>query len=109
MEVCDFRDNHDEFEALDATVIGISTDMPYALDAFSEENGLEYPLASDFNRSIIDDYGVKIDEFAGLEGVAERSVFVLDSEGVVRWKWVGENAADLPDVDEVRRAVEDAA
>lgn len=106
MELQQFRDNLAEFEALSADVYGISTDMPYALGAFVEANDLDFPLLSDFNQEIIRDYDVREDELGGLEGVAERSVFVIDDEGTVAYRWVGENAADLPDVDAVVEQVE---
>lgn len=107
-ELCQFRDSLAEFEAVDADVYGISTDMPYALGAFADANDLNFPLLSDFNREIVEDYGVKLDELGGMKGVAERSVFVLDDEGTVTYRWVSDNPADLPDVDAVVDAAESA-
>lgn len=105
-EMCQFRDSISAFESVDADVYGISTDMPYALGAFASANDLNFPLLSDFNREIIEAYGVKLDELGGMQGVAERSVFVLDGDGTVTYRWVSDNPADLPEVDEVVDAVE---
>lgn len=106
-EMCQFRDSLSEFEAVNADVYGISTDMPYALGAFADSNDLNFPLLSDFNREIIEDYGVSLDELGGMKGVAERSVFVLDDDGTVAYRWVSDNPADLPEIDAVVDAVED--
>lgn len=105
-EMQEFRDSLTAFEAVDASIFGISTDLPYALGAFADAHGLNFPLLSDYNREIIESYDVKLDELGGMEGVAERSVFVLDEDGTVTHCWVSDDPADLPEVDAVVEAVE---
>jgi len=104
-ELCQFRDSLSEFEDLDAKVLGISVDSPYALKAFAEENDLKFPLVSDFNKDIIETYGVVQEDLNGLKGVAKRSVFVLDSDGTVRYKWVSDDPSILPDQGEVKEVL----
>ncbi|HYS74405.1 MAG TPA: hypothetical protein VEO96_10565 [Thermoplasmata archaeon] len=54
---------------------------------------------SDWNRGVSKAYGVQYDRFGGfgLQGVAKRSVFILDREGIVRYKWVTEDPKVPPD------------
>jgi len=104
-ELCQFRDSLGEFEDLDAKVLGISVDSPYALKAFAEENELKFPLVSDFNKDIIESYGVVQEDLNGLKGVAKRSVFVLDSDGTVRYKWVSDDPSILPDQGEIKEVL----
>lgn len=107
-EMCNFRDSLAKFSNLNAQVIGISVDAPFSNKAFADQNKLNFPLLSDFNRQVVRIYDVYHDNFAGLVGytAAKRSVFVLDKQGVVRHKWVSENPGVEPNYDEVLKAVE---
>lgn len=107
-EMCAFRDGLAGFNALDAQVVGISVDSPFAQKAFAEAHGLNFPLLSDFNREVVRAFGVEDPGFAGglLPGVAMRSVFVLDADGVVRFRWVAPSQGTEPDYGEVEAAVQ---
>lgn len=104
-EMCTFRDSMDELNKLDASVVGISVDSPFVNGAFAAKYNLTFPLLSDYNRNVIDLYGVGLPDFAGLSGykVAQRSVFIVDDAGVVRFKWIAPNPGVEPDYEEVRR------
>ena len=106
-EMCTFRDRLDQFNSLNAQVLGISVDGAFAQKVFSDQNNLNFPLLSDFARQVVNQYDVALPNFAGMEGyvAAQRAVFVVDREGVVRYKWVGPNPGVEPDYDEVRQAV----
>lgn len=106
-EMCTFRDNLATFNALDARVIGISVDLPSSQKVFAEAHGLNFPLMSDYNREAVAAFGVADPHFVGglLPGVAMRSVFVLDTEGVVRFAWVASTQRIEPDYDAVAAAV----
>ncbi len=109
-EMCSFRDSLAEFEDVGGAVYGVSVDGPFALEEFAAKNDLNFPLLSDFSRTVIEDYDVVLDSLVDVYGpVAKRSVFVVDSDGVVRYRWVSDDPGVLPDVDEVKEAVEDAA
>jgi peroxiredoxin len=109
-EMCALRDGMAAFNALNAQVIGISVDSPYAQKAFADANGLTFTLLSDYNREAVRAFDVQDPNFAGgtLPGVAMRSVFVLDAKGVVRYKWVAPAQATEPDYAEVQAAVKAA-
>lgn len=110
-ELCTFRDSLDEFEALDARVVAISVDLPFALNVWRREQGINFPLLSDWDHEVIRAYDVVREDMYGTLEVARRSVFVLDSDGVVTYKWVreGENPNFEDKVAEVRAAVADVA
>lgn len=108
-QACGFRDALGDLRDHGAKVFGISVDSPFSHKKFKEENGINYPLLSDFSKEVCRSYGVYYDEKFGLRGVAKRSVFVLDSDGVVRYKWVTEDPSVPPDVTEVARVVEELA
>ena len=105
-ELCTFRDELDAFTDLNATVFGISTDLPYALSRFRAEHDLGFDLISDNDGSIIDAYDV-VDEWEdiNLPGVAQRAVFVIDTAGTIRHAWRADNPGQEPDYDAVAEAV----
>jgi len=106
-ELCQFRDWRAELGELDARVFGVSADMPWALLAFIEEYGLDYPLLSGFNTSVIEDYGMVAGDGL-LGGIAGRAVFVIDADRTVGYRWAGDDLRELPDLDAVAEAVEAA-
>jgi peroxiredoxin len=75
-----------EFRAYDAQIVGISVDGSWCHAAFSRERKLRFPLLSDFEPKgyVARRYGVYREQ----EGVCERALFVIDAEGIVRWRYV---------------------
>ncbi|MEW6468369.1 MAG: peroxiredoxin [Bacteroidota bacterium] len=109
-EMCQSRDDLSFYNNMNAVVLGVSVDMPFTLAKFKELNNLNFTLLSDFNKEAITAYGVKYDNWSvGLKGVAKRSVFVIDKEGVVRHAEILENAGDYPNFDAVKKALEGIA
>lgn len=109
-ELCTFRDSLSAFEALDASVYGISTDLPFAQNEFIRQEGLTFPLLSDFEHEAIRAYDVVREDFYDVLSVAERSVFVLDDQGEIVYRWVetGDGTDFAALVDEVREVIETA-
>ena len=106
-ELCQTRDELSYFNGMDAEVFGISVDMPFTLTKFKADNNLNFPLLSDFNKDTITVYGCKYDNWIlGLKGVAKRSSFVIDKEGIIRFAEILENASDYPDFDGIKKALE---
>lgn len=103
-EVCTFRDSIEELGALHATVIAISVDPPFSNRAFAEKYNVNFPLLSDFTRYVSSQYCGLMMDFSGVGGytAAKRSVFVLDSEGIVRYTWISENPGVEPNYDDIR-------
>jgi peroxiredoxin len=107
--MCSFRDNLSQLSSLKARVYGISVDSPFVLNAFIKAHDLKFKLLTDFNREISRAYGVLHEDLMGLKGVSKRSVFVIDKQGVVRYKWVSEDPRQLPDLAAIRGALEGLA
>ncbi len=82
-EMAQIRDRLAEFMTFDTEILGISCDPVYSLRAFADQDGLNFPLLSDFwpHGEVCRAYGV-LDE---KKGCARRSSYVVDKEGVVRW------------------------
>lgn len=111
-EMCTFRDSMAAFEDLDASVYGVSVDLPFALNEFIDQQELNFPMLSDASHRLIADYGVELAGLDGLVRLAERSVFVIDDDGVVTYRWVrvdGQNPDFEELVEEVRTAAAEAA
>ncbi len=104
-EVCALRDQLEQFNSLNAQVLGISVDPPFSQKAWADANNLNFPMLSDYNRQAVNLYNVAWNDMAGLEGytAANRAVFVLDKEGVVRYAWVAPAPTNEPDYDEIRQ------
>jgi peroxiredoxin len=100
-ELCTFRDALARLEGLEAQVLGISVDSFFALKAFHDQQGFRFALLSDFNKQVIRDYGVFNEDMIGLKGLAKRAAFVLDADGVVRYREVLEDARNEPDYEKV--------
>ncbi len=104
-ELCTFRDILTEFNDLGASVLGISVDGIFSHAAFKEVNDIQFPLLSDWEKTVIEAYDVVHPDLAGMKDVAKRAVFVIDVDGLVVYAWVGESLGDLPPFDEVKETV----
>lgn len=82
-ELCDLRDAWPTFERHDVEVLAISCDPKYALRVFSDQEGIEFPLLSDFwpHGAVSQAYGVFDDSL----GCARRSTVIIDTKGKVAW------------------------
>ena len=105
-ELCSMRDDISTYEGLDAQILAVSVDSPFSLDRFKQDQNLNFPLLSDFNKEVSRNYGALYEEFVlGLRGVSKRSAFVIDKEGVVRYAEVLESAGDLPNFAAVKETL----
>jgi peroxiredoxin len=101
-ELCSVRDNITQYNNLNAQVLGISVDSLYTLARFKEDQHLNFPLLSDFNKDVSQAYGTYYETFGyQMKGVSKRSAFIIDKGGIVRYAEVLENASDLPDFDAI--------
>ena len=96
-EMCTFRDSMARLGKADAQVYGISVDTFFTLKAFQDQQKLNFPLLSDFNKEAIRDYGVFNEDMIGLKGIAKRAVFVIDKDGIIRHREILDDARNEPD------------
>ncbi len=96
-ELCQTRDELSFYNDLNATVFGISVDLPFTLAKFKEEQHYNFTLLSDFNKEASTAYNSIYNEWIlGLKGVSKRASFVIDKEGIIRHAEVLENASEYP-------------
>jgi peroxiredoxin len=104
-EMCNFRDSMSNFKGVNATVFGISTDTFFTLKAWGDQQRLEFPLLSDYNKEAIKAYDVVNPDMIGLKNIAKRAVFVVDKGGVVRYREVLDDARNEPDYRKLNEAL----
>ena len=107
-EMCTFQDNLKSFNDLDATVLGISVDSPWANGGFAKKYNLDFDLLSDLDRSTINAYGVLFSGLGGIDGYtcANRAVFII-KDGLIKYAWQAEpNPGVEPNYEEINNFIE---
>ena len=104
-EMCTFRDSATDLNKVSAKVLGVSVDSFFALKAWADAQKLNFPLLSDFNKTVIRQYGVVNPDMIGLKDISKRAIFVLDRNGVVRHREVLEDARNEPDYGKIKQAL----
>jgi len=106
-ELCSIRDNISFYNNVNAKVFGISVDSLHTLAKFKSEQSLNFPLLSDFNKSVSSLYGSLYEMFSyNMQGVSKRSAFIIDKEGIVRYAEVLENASEQPNFKNINLTLE---
>ena len=100
-QFCSYRDRPDEFAALNATVVGISSQDLASHQAFTAKHGLTVPLLADVDRQVARAY----DAFSPRLGV-KRAVIVIDEGGIVRHRHDHRLGLDYQSVDELKAALD---
>lgn len=103
-ELCTIRDRMADLNEMDANVVAITTDTMFSNKVWSEQNGFEFPVLSDFwpHGAVTDAYGT----FDPKVGAANRSTYVLDADGVVRAVVATESRSLVRDYDEYLAALD---
>ncbi len=108
-ELSIMRDDYEVYRKLGAEILAASVDSPFTLKVWAEQLKLPFPLLSDFNKETARAYGALHDDLMGLKGVAKRAVFVVDEDGIVRYRWVSDDPGQMPNFEEIRAAVQKAS
>lgn len=105
VEMCNFRDSLNSLKNKNVMVLGISVDSPFANKVFAEHHGFNFPILSDYDRQVIEKYNVVMPSLGKLKDykAAKRSIFVIDSNSKVVYKWVTDNPLIEPDYNEIRK------
>ena len=104
-ETCTLRDSSSDLKQVNANVLGITVDTFFALKAWADSLKPGFPLLSDFNKTVIRQYDVVNPDMIGLKDIAKRSVFVLDRNGIVRYREVLDDARNEPNYAKVKQAL----
>ena len=107
-EMCTFRDTLAGLESQNVRLVAISTDSPFANNAFKDANNLKFPLLCDVTRQVSVNFCGLYDSFAHIPGykASKRSIFVLDAGGTVKYVWITENPGVEPNYEEVRKVLD---
>lgn len=104
-EICTMNDNFNSYKDMNAEVLGISVDGTFVQRAFAEKNGIKMPLLSDFNKVVIRKYDVVQPEFAhGQKETAQRAVYLIGKDGIVKYVEVTENPGVQVNFDGIKAA-----
>lgn len=104
-ELCDISAGLNAYAALNADVIGISVDTPFAQEAWAQKEKITIPLASDLNKQVIKAYDVVFPMLAGIGDTAARAAFVIDKHGIVQYSEQTPSPKDLPHFEKVKEAL----
>jgi len=101
-ELCDVSGGIKAYEDLNASVIGISVDSPFAQEAWALKENITIPLASDLNKEVAKAYDVLLADLVGIGAASARAAFVIDREGVVRYAEQTPTPLELPSFDLIK-------
>jgi peroxiredoxin len=106
-EMCGVGNGLREYADLNCEVYGISGDNPFAQEAWAKTESINVTLLSDYEHKVAQSYGVDYDSFLpqlnlGFAGVAKRSAFLIDREGIIRYAEVHDDARELPNFDQIK-------
>jgi peroxiredoxin len=101
-EMCDITAGLGGYEALNAKVIGISVDSPFAQEAWAKKENIGITLASDLNKETAFAYGTLLENLGGFGSASARAAFVIDKEGNVRYSEQTPTPKDLPDFEAIK-------
>ena len=87
---------------LNADVIGISVDSPFAQEAWAKQEKIGITLASDLNKKTSQDYGVLLPDLLGFGATAARAAFVIDKNGVIQYAEQTPTPKDLPNFNAIK-------
>ena len=111
-ELCETSAGLKSYQEGNAQVYGISGDSPFSLEAWAQKEQINVPLLSDYEHVVAKAYGVAYDSFAperGLPmgGVAKRSAFIIDRNGVIQYAESSDNPRQLPNFDAIKTKLDE--
>ena len=105
-EMCSMRDNMNQYAVLNAEIIGISVDSPFALKMWEEKHNINFHLLSDFNKEVSLLYNVLDEVFApakfAYKGVSKRAAFIIDTDGKIIYREICEHPGLQPDYEAIK-------
>ena len=104
-EMCDISAGLNGYSGLNADVLAISVDTPFAQEAWAQKEKISIRLASDLNKEVTKKYDVLFPMLAGIGDTAARAAIVIDKEGVVQYSEQTPTPKDLPHFDKVKETL----
>jgi glutaredoxin-dependent peroxiredoxin len=104
-ELCDISSGLNAYSGLNAEVLAISVDSPFAQEAWAQKEKIGIPLLSDLNKEVTRKYEVLFPMLAGIGDTAARAAFVIDKNGVVQYSEQTPTPKDLPNFSKLKEAL----
>ena len=104
-ELCDITGGLSAYSSLNADIIAISVDTPFAQEAWAQKEKIGITLASDLNKEVTKKYGVLFPMLADIGDTSARAAFVIDKQGVVQYSEQTPTPKDLPNVAKVKETL----
>lgn len=104
-EFCDVSGGLSKYEELNAQVVGISVDSPFAQDAWAKKESITIKLLSDLNKEVTKAYDVVFPGLAGIGDTSARAAFVIDKDGVIQYSEQTPTPKDLPDFEKIQQTL----
>ena len=104
-EFCDITAGLGGYADLNADVIGVSVDSPFAQEAWAKQEKIGITLVSDLNKETTKAYDVLFPGLAGIGDTSARAAFVIDKNGIIQYAEQTATPKDLPNFDAVKAAL----
>jgi glutaredoxin-dependent peroxiredoxin len=104
-EMCDITAGLNSYSGLNAEVIAVSVDSPFAQEAWAQKEKIGITLASDLNKATTKAYDVLFPMLAGVGDTAARAAFVIDKNGVIQYSEQTPTPKDLPNFNAVKETL----
>jgi peroxiredoxin len=104
-EMCEISAGLSQYARLNAAVIGISIDTPFAQEAWAKQEKITIPLVSDLNKKVTHDYDVLFPMLAGIGDTSARAAFVIDKNGVIQYAEQTPTPKELPSFDAIKQTL----
>jgi peroxiredoxin len=104
-EMCDITAGLNAYSSMNADVIGVSVDSPFAQEAWAQKEKIGIRLASDLNKKTAEAYGTLLPDLMGLGAVSARAAFVIDKNGVVQYSEQTPTPKELPNFNAIKETL----
>ena len=104
-ELCDITSGLGQYSNLNAAVIGVSVDTPFAQEAWAKQEKIGITLVSDLNKTTTKAYDVVFPNLAGVGDTSARAAFVIDKQGIVKYAEQTPTPKDLPDFNAIQKVL----
>src|SRR6266446_2717327 len=105
-EMCDVTAGLNAYSGMNADVIGVSVDSPFAQEAWAQKEKIGITLASDLNKETAKSYGTLLPDLIGLGAVSARAAFVIDKHGVIQYSEQTPTPKELPNFHAIKQILE---
>ncbi|MDX2081436.1 MAG: redoxin domain-containing protein [Terrimicrobiaceae bacterium] len=105
-ELCDISGGLEAYASLNAKVLAISVDSPFAQQAWAQKENITIPLLSDLNKQVTHAYRVTFPNLADIGDTSARAAFVIDQAGQIVYSEQTPTPKDLPNFEKIRSVLE---